>query len=405
MNVLILSASVGSGHLRAAQAVEAAFAELYPRARVTNLDVLALANPGFRKLYGDGYLRMAASAPHLLGYLYDATDRGPEPMPVGDGVRRFLQKLSLRAFPGLIEEGAFDVVVNTHFLPAELVAELKRAGRADVPQLTVVTDFEAHGLWAHLPCERFAVATAQAAAALRCRGARPEQIAVTGIPIHPVFSRLPRRSEARRALGLSGERPVVVQLAGGAGMGPLEDIFEQLLGVAPECELVVVTGRNEEARRRLCLRAESARHRAHVLGYTDRMHELMTAADLVVTKPGGLTTSEALACRAPLVVVNPIPGQETRNADFVLENGAGIKANSLAGLGAKISALLAEPQRLDAMRARATLLGRPLAAFEVARMAAELALSTRAAAASPVHPARPWGPATAARPADAISPR
>lgn len=382
MRVLILSASVGSGHTRAAQAVQAALGELYPSAHVEHVDVLKDAHRPFRRLYGDGYLRLAASAPHLLGFLYDATDRGPEPMGVGGALRRLLQRVSLPELPALIEDGGWDVVVNTHFLPAELVAALKTAGRVAAPQLTVVTDFEAHGLWAQQPCERFAVATPQAAGALRCWGVSREQIAVTGIPIHPAFSRLPSRTEALRAAGLSGRRKVLLQLAGGAGLGPVEEVFEQLLGVEPDCDLVVVAGRNETARRRLCERAQSTRQRVHVLGYTDRIQDLMRAADLVVTKPGGLTTSEALACRVPLVVVNPIPGQETRNADYVLENGAGIKANALSGLGPKVAALLADAHRLSEMRARATLLGRPLAAFEIARMTAELALRCDGVAAA-----------------------
>ncbi len=376
MRMLILSASVGSGHTRAAQAVERAAKELYPQASVKTIDILDLANSAFRKVYGDGYLGLAATAPHLLGYLYDALDRPPSLLPLTDSARRLVQRWSLGAFPEQILAEKPDVIVNTHFLPAELVANLRRRGELDVPQVVVTTDFEAHRIWAQTPCEHFFTASAQTAGSLRQWGVADQDITASGIPIDPVFSRLPSRESCLRSQDLRGDKPVVLQLAGGNGMGPIEEIFSGLLAVKTPLEIVVVAGRNKEARRRLVQRIVPARHRVHVIGYTDMMHELMACADLVVSKPGGLTTSEALACGVPMVVVNPIPGQESRNGDFVLENGAGIKVNALASLCDKLECLLGDPARLSAMRDSARRLGRPWAAFTVARNAAELAWET-----------------------------
>jgi processive 1,2-diacylglycerol beta-glucosyltransferase len=373
MKMTILSASVGSGHMRAAQAVEKAALELYPLAQVRVVDVLDLASTSFRKVYGEGYLGLAASAPHLLGYLYDTLDRPPSMSPMTDSVRRFIQRWSMSAFPDFLSEEKPDVIVNTHFLPAELIAALRLRGQTRVPQITVTTDFEAHRFWAHRPCEHFFTASAESAGCLRQWGVDDECITPSGIPIDPVFSRLPARAVCLENHGLRGDRPIVLQLAGGNGMGPIEEIYSQLLSTRAPLEIVVVTGRNQEARRKLLNRIVPARHRAHVMGYTAHMHELMAAADLVVSKPGGLTTSETLACGVPMVVVNPIPGQESRNGDFVLENGAGIKANTLASLSDKIDALLIDPERLGTMRENARRLGKPCAAYDVARFAAALA--------------------------------
>ena len=368
--ILVLHASVGSGHTRAAEAVCAALRELEPSATVRCLDVLELANPAFRKVYGGGYLSLASSAPHVLGYLYDFLDR---PAGKSESLRTFVSLASLRAFRRLLIEEPWDAIVHTHFLPAEIVASLRRSGRLHVPHAVVVTDFDAHRLWANLPCERFFVASPEGSASLRQWGVDAETIVETGIPIHPAFAKPVERRRILREHSLSGDRPIVLQLAGGFGMGPIEETFAGICRVEAPCDIVVVTGRNEEARRRLAALPAPARHRAQILGFTSKMHELMSVATLVVSKPGGLTTSEALACGVPMAVVQPVPGQETRNCDFLLENGAAIKINALPAIGEKIDGLLAAAGRLARMRRAAANLGRPKAAFQVAREAIELA--------------------------------
>ena len=370
MKILILSASVGSGHMRAAQAVEAALRESYPGATVRTVDVLEMAGVVFRKVYGDGYLGMANSAPHLLGYLYDALDRPGGLTLVPDAARGLVQRFCLRAFARFMRQESWDVVINTHFLPAELIAYLRRRGRLDVPQIIAVTDFEVHRFWAHSPCEHYFTASQEGAAALRHWGVAGEDISVTGIPIHPIFSTELDRAACLRSQGLAGDRPILLQLAGGNGMGPIEEVFDGLSALPMPVDLVVVAGRNEGARARLLARPTPSRHRTHILGYTGKMHELMAVADLIVSKPGGLTVSEALACGVPVVAVHPIPGQEGRNCDFLLENGAGIKINALAALTQKVGALLGSPERLSLMRRKARALGRPRAAFAVAERAA-----------------------------------
>lgn len=367
--VLVLSASVGAGHLRAAQAVELALRELDPQAVVQNIDVLEQTNALFRRLYGKAYLDLVNKAPHALGYFYDLMDRPPSPRHKGDRLRYLVERLNLGRFLRFLKSGKWDVIVNTHFLPAEMIAALRRSGQLATPQFTVTTDFETHRLWVNEPCDLYFTATEEGAANLQHWGVPAEHTRVTGIPVHPAFSRLNPRAACLASQGLQGDRPVILQLGGGFGVGPVERLYGGLLSLETPLEIVVVAGRNEELKTRLEQVAVPDRHRAKVLGFTTQMDELMSAADLVVSKPGGLTTSEALACGAAMVVVNPIPGQESRNSDFLLENGAAVKINSLATLPFKLAQLLADPARVARLRENARRLGRPRAALDIARVA------------------------------------
>jgi processive 1,2-diacylglycerol beta-glucosyltransferase len=362
--VLVLSASVGAGHLRAGQAVGAAIQAAHPDITVRHVDVLEVTNRAFRRVYGKAYIDLVNRAPHVLGYIYDLLDK-PVRSKRGDRLRLAWQKLNLRKLTRFLCEEPWDLVINTHFLPCEIIAELRKDGKLKIPQVTATTDFDTHRLWVYEPCERFFTATEEGALYLHSWGVPPGATRVTGIPIHPVFAEPKSRDECVKRQGLTGDRPIVLQLAGGFGVGPVAKIYEQLLRVGPSLEIVVVCGRNEKAKAQLADIQPPPRHRVKLLGYTDQMDELMAAADMVVTKPGGLTTSEALARGLPMVIMNPIPGQESRNSDYLLEQGAAVKCNNLATLGYKVGGLVESPGRLGKLRDNAKRLGKPRAAFDV----------------------------------------
>jgi processive 1,2-diacylglycerol beta-glucosyltransferase len=371
--VLVCSASVGAGHMRAAQAVELALRELSPQSDIRNVDLLILTNPAFRQVYGKSYLDLVNRAPHMLGYVYDLLDRPRRPNSKRDKLRLIVEKANFKRWTEMILDGNWDVIVNTHFLPAELIASLRRKRKLDVPQITVTTDFETHRLWVNEPCDMYTTATDEGAAYLHHWGVTEPRITVTGIPIHPVFREKPDRAKCLAAHGLKGDRPIVLQLAGGFGVGPIERLFRGVLEVEQPLEIVVVAGRNEKVAAQLKETNVPARHRAKVIGFTTQIDELMAVADVVVSKPGGLTTSEVLARGAAMVIVNPIPGQESRNSDFLLENGAAIKINNIGTMKMKLEKLLGDPRRLKEMKANAMKLARPNAAFDVGRIALRFA--------------------------------
>lgn len=364
--ILVLSASVGAGHMRAAQALELALKQAAPKAEVKNVDVLTLTNAVFKRLYGTAYLDLVNKAPHLLGAVYDWTDKPGRNRGPGHSLKLLVQKVNLAKLSALIAED-WDVVVNTHFLPADLLARARRKKRSTTRNVTVVTDFDAHGFWVNEPCDRYYVAAEEAALSLAWWGVGRERITVTGIPVHPVFAASKDAGDCRRKHGLSTDLPVVLQLAGGFGVGPVEGIFKALLAVEKPAHVVVVCGKNAELKTKLGKIPVPERHRATILGFSTEIDELMAAADAVVTKPGGLTTSEVLARGCAMIIMNPVPGQEDRNSDYLLENGAAIKVNALSALGWKVSTLLADAGRLNQLRARAKALGRPGAAAAIAR--------------------------------------
>ncbi len=367
--VLILSASVGAGHMRAAQAVELAVRELAPTAVVRNIDLLTLTNPAFRRVYGKAYLELVNRAPHVLGYVYDLMDRPVSSRAKGDRLRLLVEKLNLARFYKMLDAEPWDVAINTHFLPAEIIANLRKQGKLSLPQVTVTTDFETHRLWVNEPCDLYTTATTEGAKYLTHWGVSADRIATTGIPIHPAFSAVIDRPACLRAHGLSGDSPIVLQLAGGFGVGPIVAQYQQLLSVEQPIEVVVVAGKNEAVAGELSQIPVPSRHRATVLGFTTVMHELMAVADLVLTKPGGLTASEVLASGAAMAIVNPIPGQESRNCDYLLEQGAAIKINNLATLASKIEDLLADPGRMSTLKSNAKRIAKPRAAFDIAAKA------------------------------------
>jgi len=369
----VLSASVGAGHMRAAEAVAAALHQLVPQAEVVNEDILQMTNAVFRRLYGKFYLDLVNKAPHVLGYFYDLLDQPSRSgRNHGDRFRLVLEKLNLKPFIKFLQAKPWDLVINTHFLPAEIIASLKKKRVLNVPQTTVTTDFETHRLWVNQPCERYFTATPEGARYLEHWGVPAAHIVATGIPVHPVFSTAKDRAECLARHGLAGDRPIVLQLSGGFGVGPIEKLYHGLLDVDVPLQIVSVTGRNQQVKERLQNVPVPPRHKSKIMGFTKEIDELMNVADLVVTKPGGLTTSETLARGAVMVIVNPIPGQESRNSDYLLENGAAIKVNNTATLAYKIQSLLTQPRTLEQLRANVRRVARPRAAFEIVEKSMEL---------------------------------
>ncbi len=253
-------------------------------------------------------------------------------------------------FERFLHDEQWNLVINTHFLPAELISTLRASGKLSLPQVTVCTDFDTHRLWVNQPTDRYFCATDEGSLHLQHYGVPAGDIDVTGIPIHPVFAEPADRARCLAQQGLVGDRPVLLQLCGGFGVGPVEAVFRSLLAVEKPVEIAVVCGRNAELKEALEKMAVSDRHRVKILGLTREIDQLMGCADLVISKPGGLTTSECLARGLPMVIVNPIPGQESRNSDFLLENGAGVKVNHVCTLTAKINELLADTDRLTRLR-------------------------------------------------------
>jgi processive 1,2-diacylglycerol beta-glucosyltransferase len=247
-----------------------------------------------------------------------------------------------------------------------LLSDLKGRGQLDTPVHAVVTDVSPHAFWVYPHIDHYHVATEAGARELQCKGIAAERISVTGIPIDPVFAERTPAAAMRATLGLP-ERPTVLLLSGGFGVGPLVAMLDSFAG--PDCglSLVVVAGRNAELEAACRERAATLNLPVTVHGFVTNIHQLMDAADIVVTKPGGLTTNEVLAKGKPMALVAPIPGQEQRNCDYLLEEGAAVRLHDEPDAAWHLARWLGDTARMAQMKANAERIARPQAAADVAR--------------------------------------
>ncbi|MGD0744450.1 MAG: glycosyltransferase [Verrucomicrobiota bacterium] len=400
MRVLIATVTAGGGHVAAAAALEEAWRALRPDDAVERVDLVRFFSPLHRKVYADGYVKLVERAPELWGMLFGKTDNPRVARRLGK-LRRAFPSSSRKKFTGHLKHFRPDIVLCTHYAPLATLGFLKTS-EGGVPRrsqkcrrgelyesltnrmplkigarrarpsaswkqpfvASIVTDFEAHALWMDACVDLYCVAAEETRARLVARGVPAENAVATGIPIAARFSSKPDVKAVRRNYGLRDDLPILLVLSGGFGMGPVAEILAELDKVPQPFQTIVVTGRNEQLRRDLA--AQNRRHPTHVLGFSTNMHELMAAASLIITKPGGLTSSEALALGKPLFILNPIPGQEAANSDFLLERGAAAKVNRVEDLPFRIKQLLGS-KKLAEMAKAAKSLGRPQSAQAVCR--------------------------------------
>jgi processive 1,2-diacylglycerol beta-glucosyltransferase len=364
MRTLIATVTAGGGHLAAAAALEEAWRAARPDDAVEKIDLLKLFSPLHRRIYSDGYVRLVERAPELWGMVFAKTDN-PKLLQNLKRIQRKFPSGSKQRFARFVKQFKPDVVLCTHYLPLETLTPLREKKDGLRPFVAcIVTDFEAHALWMESCVDLYCVAAEETKARLVARGAAAKDVVATGIPIAAKFSSKPDVKAVRKRCGLRDDLPVLLVLSGGFGMGPVAEILAELDKAQELFQTLVVTGRNEELRRELA--TQDRKHPTHVLGFSTNMHELMAVADLLITKPGGLTTSEALALGKPLFILNPIPGQEAANSDFLLERGAATKANRVEDLPYRIEQLLGA-KKLGALAKAAKALGRPKAAEAICR--------------------------------------
>ena len=353
----------------AAEAVEMALRELIRRQWCRTSTCSSFTNAAFRQFYGRAYLDLVNRAPHALGYFYDLLDRAPSSQHKADRLRLLVEKLNLRKFLKFLQGADWDVIVNTHFLPAEMIASLRRLGQFDAPHLTVTTDFETHRLWVNQPCDHYFTATEEGAVNLQQWGVPAADVTVTGIPIHPAFSKAKDRAECRRRLQLSEGRPVILQLAGGFGVGPVEKLCHGILAVETPLELVVVAGRNEELKTRLeqiRIAATTPAPRAGLHDADGRTDGSGRFGGVEAGRPddlGSPGTRHADGCRQS----DSGPGEPQQRLSAGKRRGHQDQQCGHAVLQA--GPIAWRPDQLAHLAANARRLGRPRAAFEVAQAA------------------------------------
>lgn len=357
---LILAAGVGSGHNSAARAIEDQLR--LSDGEVRRLDVLDTTNELFNRLYDDAYFTLVAEVPWLVSWGYDSQDPPFKLAPL----MRWWEQLNTMSTVREIRDFNPDVVICTHFLPARLVS-LMIARRQLKAQLTVVTtDYDFQGLWLSAPLGQMFVAREETRQYLLSLGLPADRVTTSGIPVRPEFSTGFDAAALRAEHRLAADVPVVLISAGAAGGPRTLQVVAQTLALGQEFQAVVVCGRNAELKQQV-EQAVEGRDNYRVLGFTEQMPELMRISSMFVGKPGGLSSSECMAAGLPMVIIDPIPGQEERNSDHLLESGAAVRCNYPTTVGYKIGTLLDDPERLARMASRARAIGRPDAAQVVAQ--------------------------------------
>lgn len=362
--ILLLSVSAGAGHTRAAEAIRAHVDPSDGGATLIHLDAMNFVTPLLRKIYTVFYIFLANKAPLLCGLLYQLGNRARAGGRM-QSARRWIERRN--AGPLIREIAALrpDAIICTHFLPAEILSHLIANGQLHCPVWVQVTDFDLHPMWIHEHMAGYFAANEEVAFRMRAKGIAADTIHVTGIPIMPAFSLLPERTVCAREFGLDPKTTTLLLMGGGDGLGNLQTMATRLLELEADFQLIVLAGKNTEALIALQTLALEYPGRLLPCGFTSQVERLMACADLVITKTGGLTTSECLAMGLPIIANAPIPGQEERNADFLLEQGAALKAFDCATLEYRVLYLLAHSAKLQDMRAKAKALGRPDAARRV----------------------------------------
>ncbi len=356
--VLVLSAAAGAGHVRSAEALVAAFTAKGIAAK--HVEVLKYASYLFKKVYSDLYIELVNRQPALLGLVYDAMDH-----PWKYRKRRLaLDWLNTRPLVRLLLASPPRMAICTHFLPAEILLHLRRKKILDIPVGVVITDFDLHAMWLYRGVDWYFVAIEETKVHMTALGIPPETIHVTGIPIDPVFSSPGDTVRIRRELGLQPDLTTVLVSAGGFGMESVESLAKALQDVRHPIQVAVVCGKNPDLKRRV-EGLPAPNHPVKVVGFTTEMERWMAASDLLVGKAGGLTSSEAMASGLVMVIVNPIPGQEERNSDHLLEEGVAVRCNNLPALAYKVDALLSDKERFERMKQAVRRLARPNAAADV----------------------------------------
>jgi processive 1,2-diacylglycerol beta-glucosyltransferase len=363
---LILHASVGSGHHSAARALASALARI-PGSEVQVEDALDYANPIFSAAYARAYLELSQRAPVVWHMFYESMDiTDPDWVAIRDQLRGLAAELVITKLKARIRRYAPDAIICTHFLPAELMVRVKLTGAIRTPTYTVITDHAVHSQWITPGVDGYFVASEFPRRLMIDRGVPSAIIHATGIPVNPEIA-APKDPEAvRRMRDLPpGER--ILSLFGG-GLIPqrVRRMVEGLIALPIPGLLIVIAGRNSELVEALSDLAGGEHMQLRVLAQIDYVDDLVTVSDLVITKAGGLIVSEVLARGTPLIVIDPIPGQEEWNADYLVSSGAGLQLRVVEWVPWTIEQLLSDPARLAAMRMHAQNVGQPYAARNIA---------------------------------------
>jgi len=369
MKAMILSITAGQGHHSAAKSISDALTDR--GVTVKTVDVYKQIDKNLCDAVNKGYLISTKHTPKAYRAIYELIDSKKAPA-TKYSLQSIMGILIAIRFEKFIEDFSPDVIICTHIFAAQVINELKRRGKlATVPTIGIVTDYTIHPFWEDVTYIEY-IETASELLTQRAilKGISPDRLCPLGIPVQKKFSQKISKSDARKKFGLSPDAPIILVMAGSMGYGNMPEIISGIHNFDSRCQVIAVCGNNKKLFKKL--HSMNPGNNVKIFGFTNEVDVLMDAADCIVTKPGGLTTSEAMAKKLPMILVNPIPGQEDRNLEFFLNNGVALAVTKNFTIEEAMYFMFSDKERLKLINHQLEKLAKPNAAANLADFAIKL---------------------------------
>ena len=365
--IVVLYASVGGGHFKAAEAIKNYILENYTDCEVEMLDALKYTNKAIDKIIINSYLNMARYSPELWGDIYKLSAKQYSVANFSNAVQKLLSLKLVKYF----KEQKPDIIVSTHPFITEMCAVLKKKEKITAKLNVIITDYASHRFWELKPeyIDHYFVANNETKYTMISHGIEEYKIHVTGIPVSSSFFKNYNKEEIYREFNLDRNKRTVLIFAGGEyGISNIKNFYNGLLNVEENIQIVTIAGKRIKSQKLFAKLAEMSNKKVVILGYTNKVPELMQIADLIISKPGGLTTTEILNSQIPFAIINPIPGQEEENANFLLNNGAAVRIFDAKNTKPFLDNLLSDDIRLNNIKAMQKHIARPNSTTDIVKI-------------------------------------
>jgi processive 1,2-diacylglycerol beta-glucosyltransferase len=367
MKVLFLSVSTGGGHFKAAEAIREKIEEKYPGSKTLVIDTLKYVNPIIDKLVVGGYLSTLKKTPQIYGKLYTFTETGDNIYDFSKTVNKLLS-FKIRK---LIVEFDPSVIVCTHPFPLQMLSGLKKNQKVTVPTIAILTDYASHPFWLHSHIDAYVIAHSSMKFEMISRGIEESIIHPIGIPVTSDFLQKKEKKCILKELQLE-EKTTVLIMGGSLGFGEVRDVFKALLCSKRSIQIIAITGSNSKLKKQLEKHANTTNNLVKIFSYTDKVADLMEVSDFIITKPGGITITEALVKSLPIIVTSPLPGVEERNSNFLLNNGAAVRLLENENIESVLNQIMDNPLRINQMKTMASQLAKPDSSKEIIKLIEKL---------------------------------
>ncbi|MBI4708541.1 MAG: hypothetical protein HY761_11575 [Candidatus Omnitrophica bacterium] len=366
--IILMYISDVSGHRSAAYAIENAIKMLQPDTEILNINAFNYTNPISEKIINSLYMGVIKVTPQIWDYLYD----NPKVVKKLEKIKKTIHKLNSPKFKTLFERFKPDAIICTQAFPCGMVADFKKTYNSNIPLIAVLTDFIPHAYWVYDTVDYYITPSDDISSRLIEKGVRSDKIRPLGIPFSHKFIDKVNKQELINKFKLNQNLATILIMGGGQGLGPIKRVVNYLEKVREPIQEIVVCGTNKKLYNSLKRKIDKFKKKIFLFGYAQNVNELMTVSDMIITKPGGVTTAEVLAKNLPMIIIKPIPGQEANNALYLTSKNAAIKVDKPREITGIVENLLQNPAKLSTMSKSIDIIKKPQASIDIAKLVLEL---------------------------------